>query len=117
MTVFKQLVHHKMTAREGLEPSLHGPEPCVLPLDDRALTLVLKYTLIDAVCQSICYCSYVYLVLGFFYRCLSKVGRKSDPRPIDGRRELRFPTINVFRRDSEIAPTIIRKLRNLAIAV
>ena len=39
------------TAREGLEPSLHGPEPCVLPLDDRALTRVyldalhFKYTL------------------------------------------------------------------------
>ena len=26
-----------MTAREGLEPSLRGPEPRVLPLDDRAL--------------------------------------------------------------------------------
>ena len=46
----------KKTAREGLEPSLRGPEPRVLPLDDRASTrihghVVFKYTLINRVCQ------------------------------------------------------------------
>lgn len=24
-------------ARQGLEPRYHGPKPCVLPLDDRAI--------------------------------------------------------------------------------
>ena len=39
------------TAREGLEPSLRGPEPRVLPLDDRAIAVDINYTLIIAVCQ------------------------------------------------------------------
>lgn len=28
---------HELAARQGLEPRYHGPKPCVLPLDDRAI--------------------------------------------------------------------------------
>lgn len=31
----------KLAARQGLEPRYHGPKPCVLPLDDRAIKLII----------------------------------------------------------------------------
>lgn len=31
-----------VAARLGFEPRLHGPEPCVLPLDDLAIVLFIQ---------------------------------------------------------------------------
>jgi len=33
-------------ARQGLEPRYHGPKPCVLPLDDRAIFICSSYSII-----------------------------------------------------------------------